>query len=197
VAALALALLCAPRLALAEPGPRRRGLDLEAHYGMVGCAASCDRMDFGQTVGGALLYRALPHLAAGVAADALFMPFARTSEFPTLTGISGLAGPTLRGYTRGSGHFDAYVGLTVGPTFFRESPPAGGTSTLPLVGIDQILGAEVHLTDRLRLTSSLAVTMLFIQADSGLVLERGSPDFGGIPWLSVSLRVGFAFAMVQ
>jgi hypothetical protein len=196
-------LVFAPALVRAEPepddAPRRRGFDIEAHVGIVG-SIMCDTCDvnLGRTAGGAILYRALPHLAVGLAGDAIVFPVVGSPRFPTVTMVTGVIGPTVRGYFVGRGAVDAFVGLTVGGMPLSQSPAASGVGIAGLVAFDQVLGAEIALTRRLRFSPAVAATFL-VGAESGSdnLLTRAGPPDGGLPELTLSLRLGWTFAIVR
>jgi hypothetical protein len=187
------------RAQLLDLPPRRRGLDLEIHGGVTGTwPVSCDVCaDFriGGSVGGALVYRALPHLAAGVAGDAFILPLTPVPSSPEATVYAGVIGPTVRGYFVGHGIVDGYVALTLGAVPFHQS---GGSGSTGIVAIDQLLGAEIALHRHFRLTASFAATT-FVVGRSIVSLDAPTipPRDVGVPLLSLSIRVGGVFTILE
>src|SRR5262249_48945382 len=125
---LAFALIAASRPVYADL-PRRHGFDLAADIGVDGSLCSSCNLEVGRAVGAAALYRPLPHLAVGLGGELRWLPVSGNAQFPSVTALSGFAGATVRGYFLGRGRADGFVGLTLGPCFYKQSPPAMGTST--------------------------------------------------------------------
>ncbi len=148
---------------------RRRGFDVEAHLGIVGSLCrDCD-LNLGRTAGGAILYRAFPHFAVGVAGDALVFPYPGYSSFsPGGTLYTGLIGLTMRGYLLGHGPVDGFVGLTVGGVPIKVSDPSIPAAS-GQAGIEGIVGAEIHLRRWLRVSTSVAFTSLLFTGPDLLI----------------------------
>jgi len=179
---------------------RRRGLDVEAHLGVVGSlCGDCD-LNLGRTAGGAVLYRAFPHFAIGVAGDALVFPYRGSSFVPGGTLYTGLIGLTMRGYLLGHGPVDGFAGLTIGIVPLKVSPestPIGSGQA----GIEEIAGAEIHLARWLRVSTSVAFTSLLASSDDylyhGFLIPPAElPPAPKVPYLAITLRVGCTFTLL-
>jgi hypothetical protein len=130
--------------------------------------------NLGRTAGGAILYHALPHLAFRV------------------------IGPTVRGYFAGRGAVDGFVGLTIGGMPLSQWPAPSGVGVAGLVAFDQVVGAEIALSRRLRFSPAVAVTGLIATAGGAdTVSTSAMPPYGGLPELTLSLRLGWTFAIVR
>jgi hypothetical protein len=179
---------------------RRNGFDVEAYAGVaapLACPDSCGdgATGLGRTFGGALLWRVLPHLAIGVAGGGYIHSVSMSPPYPRISHVySGLVGPVLRGYFRGEGSVDGYVGITLGPSIRVDDTREGGS-----VGSEHVLGADIRLTSRLRFTPSVAFSAL-IPGPGGFTYSDDGPIpvmFTQAPVFSLSLRLGLVFAVVK
>jgi hypothetical protein len=201
--ALACAAAVAPAAAAAEEPPRRRALDLEAYFGALGTLNHDGEEPYrpgpGRVVGGAVVYRALPHLAVGLVADAWFVSIAQGPAFPSASLTTGIVGPTVRGYFRGRGAVDGYVGLAIGPCWLGHSAPQlGGYDARCDVGLQQVVGADIRLHPRILFTPSLAFTLMFGEASSDLTCgPPPQPPLAVPPFATLALRLGWTFGLVQ